>query len=91
MVTGFHSRFGVENINLASPDYHLSKLDFVFYFELWYDGHSANVAIGESENHPDTLLISEGPNIVIMAITNELSPHHILNFLFQRIHFSVYG
>ena len=41
-VKGFLSILGVDNINLASLDDHLPNLDFVFYFETWYDGRSAN-------------------------------------------------
>ena len=57
----FIFRYGVDNINLASPDDHLPKLDFVFYFETWYDGRSANTEIEETENQPYTVLISEAP------------------------------
>ena len=60
-VKGFLSIFGVDNINLASPDDHFPKLDFVFYFETWYSGRSANEAIYETENHPYTVLIAEVP------------------------------
>ena len=57
----FISIFGVDNINLASPDDHFPNIDFVFYFETWYHGHSSNEAIDETENQPYNLLIAEAP------------------------------
>ena len=60
-VKRFLSIFRFDNINLVSPDDHFPKLDFVFYFETWYSGRSANEAIYETENHPYTVLIAEVP------------------------------
>ena len=39
----------------------LPKLNFLFYFERWYDGRSANVKIDDMENQTYTVLISEAP------------------------------
>ena len=44
----FISIFGVEKINLASPDDHFSNIDFAFYFDTWYHVRSANEAIDET-------------------------------------------
>ena len=57
----FISISGFENINLASPDDHLPKLDFIFYFEKLYDGRSANAEIEETENQLYTVLIAKAP------------------------------
>ena len=57
----FISIFGVDNINLASPDDHFPKLDFVFSLKPWYDGRSVDALIDETEDHLSTLLIAEAP------------------------------
>ena len=86
----FLSRFGVDNINLAYPDDNLPKLDFLSYFEPWYDGWSSNVVIGEVVNHTDTLCIVESPEFVIIDATNELIPCHIFECSVCVIHFYNY-
>ena len=58
-VKGFLSSLGVDNIIFASPDNHLPKLDFVFYFEPWYDGNRYDADIDDTVNHPYTTLVSE--------------------------------
>ena len=90
-VKGFLSIFGFDNINLASPDDHFPKLDFVFYFETWYDGCSGNAAIDEIENQPYTLLIVESPEFIIMAVTDELIPYDVFECYVWVIQFSIYG
>ena len=54
----FIFRYGVDNINLAYPDDHFPKLDFVFSLKPWYDGRSVDALIDETANHPDTVLIA---------------------------------
>ena len=84
---GFSS-FGVDNINFSSPDDHFPSLDFIFSFEPFYDGGRDDVFIDETKSHRDTALIAEAPEFSIMAMTDKLSPHHILSVMFGRSTFT---
>ena len=53
-----------------------------------HDGRSVDSLIDETANHLDTILIAEAQLFVTMVATDELSPHNILNFLFQRSTFT---
>ena len=75
-VKGFFYRFGVDNINLASPDDNFPQLYFVFSFEPWHDRRSTDALIYETANHTYTVLIVKAP-IFLTASTYELIPHHI--------------
>ena len=49
-VKGFLSRFGFDNVYFASPDNHITEIDFVFYFEPWDNRNSSDEKTDKTEN-----------------------------------------
>ena len=66
---GFLYRFIVYNTYFETPYNNLPELYFLFSFEPWNDGHSADAIIGDTSNHSYTVLISEAPYFLIMSMT----------------------
>ena len=79
--------FGVYNIDFSYLDNHLPKPDYIFYCEPWYNRYRCYAMIDETNNHPDTTLISEAPEFFIMDMDYICARTISLNVIFGRYTF----
>ena len=83
-VEGLLGLFGIDDVDFSAPDDKFVEINLVvdaFVLVPGDDGGCANTTIEDAGNEPDSELITETPEFIVVATGDELDAHHVLDGL----------